>query len=213
MFWIITIVLSLLAAAFVVLPLWQAQRSTDSDAERLRRSANITIFDERRQELDSDLAAGNISQGQYDSLLVELKRSLLSDIDSAALQATAAPQTSPLVRWLPAGMMLLMLVMAYPMYSLWGFLDEVSPSELYEQTFANVENDPEVARQLAIQLGAVVQRDTDNPWAWYFLARNFSTLGRFNEAEIAFQQAIGYLEEGPDKAAVLGQYATRSWLS
>jgi cytochrome c-type biogenesis protein CcmH len=211
LFWIISFLLWLLAAAFVLVPVWRQRNAvadtTDSEAEKLRRGANITIFEERRQELDAELKAGVIGQSQYDGLLLELKRSLLADLDS---EKTAAGQPGPGSRWsqwVPVAMLVLLLAMAYPLYSLWGHLDDVAPMDLYEQTFNNTDNDPEVARQLAIALGGVVQQDTDNAWAWYFLARNFSTLGRFNEAEIAFQQSIGYMEEGPDKAAVIGQYA------
>lgn len=205
-FWLGSALLMVVAAGFVLIPLWQQRTAASPVDVRLRRQANLVIYEERARELAADLVAGNIDQAQHDALLVESKRSLLTDLESAAA-VTQHPGSRPGIRLLPIGLLTVMLVLAYPMYGLWGHLNEVAPADLYAATFDNVENDPTVATDLAIALGAVVQSDPENPWAWYFLARNFATLGRLNEAEIGFAQAVSHLPDGPDKAAVLGQHA------
>ncbi|MEX2131977.1 MAG: hypothetical protein WD772_10865, partial [Pseudohongiellaceae bacterium] len=107
----------------------------------------------------------------------------------------------------------LLILLVYPMYGLWGFYRDVAPRDLYEQTFANFENDPEIARNLAVELTEVIRNDPENPWAAYFLARNLTALNMFAEAELVFSQAIDLLEDSPDKAAVIGQYAQIKYIT
>ncbi|HAU23123.1 MAG TPA: c-type cytochrome biogenesis protein CcmI, partial [Gammaproteobacteria bacterium] len=61
MFWIYTALLFLLAALFVLLPLWLRARADEEDPE-LRKQANVALFQERSDELEADLSAGNIDQ-------------------------------------------------------------------------------------------------------------------------------------------------------
>lgn len=221
MFWIISLLLMALAALFVLLPLWRHYRPA-ADSTLLRKETNLTIFEERRQELQQELANGNLDSTQYQALELELKKSLLHDTaglqESTHVTAAAGQGGKPtaagsatLTRMLPVLLVLLIPAVTTLMYQRWGYLDDVQLMDLYERTIAS-DNDPQQARDLVVELGQVVRQDESNQWAWYFLGRNFSNIGMFNEAGIAFQRAADLMPEGPDKAATLGLLAQIRYL-
>ena len=81
MFWIATAGLFLLAALFVIGPLWLRANSQPADSDELRKQANIALFRERSDELEAELSAGNLNQQQFDLLLSELQLGLLADVE------------------------------------------------------------------------------------------------------------------------------------
>jgi cytochrome c-type biogenesis protein CcmH len=156
--------------------------------------------------------------------VLELKKSLLSDTANAAgsgkslhghkqKQGAHEPggKSDNLTKALPLIMVLLIPLVTYLMYEQWGYLDDVQLMDLYERTIAS-DNNQQESRDLVIELGRVVQQDESNQWAWYFLGRNFSNLGMFGEADIAFQRASDLMPDGPDKAATLGLQAQIKYL-
>lgn len=207
------------AALFVLFPLWRHYRPAASE-EEVRVDANLGIFEERQRELQNELAQGNLEVDQFDALLLELKKSLLSDTGKDAGKKRSNTQKQKqhdsagndwLSRAIPAAMILLIPIVAFTMYERWGYLSDVQLMGLYEQTIdPNI--DQQQSRDLVISLGRVVQEDQSNQWAWYFLGRNFSNLGMFNEAEIAFERSSDLMIEGPDKAAALGLLAQIKYL-
>ncbi len=216
MFWIVTILLLALAALFVLLPLWKHYRP-DAGSARVRTATNLSIFEERRQELRVELENGNLDQAHYESLLLELKKSLLHDtsgVDAEAGKATASKPVKPggrgrgetISKAIPIVLVLLIPLAAYLMYGQWGYLDDVRLMELYEQSLATEKSEDEALR-LASRLIAETERDDTNPWAYYFLGRNFTDLGIFDGAEKAFSDAAERMPDGPDKAATLGLLA------
>ena len=223
MFWIFSIVLLAAAALFVLFPLWKHYRPATSSDE-IRTETNLTIFQERQQELQNELQQGNLDSAQYEALLLELKKSLLNDTVKAEPQESRKQNkrkikkqiqseagNESLNKAIPLVMVLLIPVVAYLMYYRWGYLSDVELMPLYEQSIAS-DNDEQQTRDLVIALGRVVQEDESNQWGWYFLGRNFSNLGMFNEAQIAFQRSSDLMPDGPDKAATLGLLAQIKYL-
>lgn len=217
MFWIISIFLMAVASLFVLFPLWEHYRPVKDSDGQIRTEINLNIFEDRQRELEADLANGNLEPKQFDSLLFELRKTLLIDTGSEAGKAPAKPksksgkqvpvkQEDVLNKLVPLVMALLIPLAAYFLYDQWGYLDDVELMDLYERTIASAENQEE-ASALASQLMAVVQEDEDNEWAWYFFGRNLVNLGMFQESELAFRRASDLMPEGPDKAATLGFYA------
>ena len=95
MFWILTAGLFLLAALFVVGPLWLRASSELADCDDLRKQANIALFQERSDELEAEFSAGNLDQHQFDLLLSELQLGLLADVeleDKTASYANVSPK-------------------------------------------------------------------------------------------------------------------------
>ena len=234
MFWFLTVCLLILATLFVVVPLRKYGSSRDEIAvqhrEELRKEENLSLYRERVEEPDRELVAGNLDQAQYDSLLVELQQSLLSDIAPEAITGSISqPETegkrkdkkkdkteqsllSTPSGLMPIVMVVLIPILAYGLYSQWGYIEEVELMGLFERTAVNFD-DPEETRDLIIALGEVVQADEENNWAWYFLGRNLSVSGLYEEAEIAYSRASSLMEDTGDKAVILGQYAQIKYIN
>lgn len=221
MFWILTIVLLVIAVLFVLLPLWTRSRASKSDELALRRSANVALFQERCDELEADLATGDIEQAQFDALLLELQQGLLTDVSGDAAKGPAGKKVkergnsgaglSGATLLVPILLVLVLPIAAYSLYEKWGYRDDVALMGLFQRTVDNVDN-PQEAQDLIVSLGEIVRAKEDLPWAWYFLGENFSSIGMFNEAEIAYQQSANRMEDTPEKALVLGRVALAKYL-
>lgn len=225
MFWILTVCLFVLASMFVLAPLWIRTRSVGLETQELREYENITSFHERNNELEAELAAGNLNQDQFDALVAELQQNLLADVktegkdQSKAAKTGKAKSSSPQkekhrrsISAVPIALSVLIPVLAYTLYSQWGYIDEIELVDLYQRTVNNVD-DPEEAQDLIVSLGEVVRDDAEKRWAWYFLAENFANLRMFAEAEIAYQQSADRFEDVPDKALVLGRVAMAKYIN
>lgn len=221
MFWISTVVLFLVAIGFVLVPLWLRSRAASFVEDASRKDENIALFQERSDEIENDLASGNIDQAQFDILMLELQQSLLTDV-SEEETANEGKKNKPSPnkasgksqRYNVAIPLLLSLVMplvAYGLYSEWGFRDDVELMDLFQRTVNNID-DPQESQALIISLGEAVQANDDRPWAWYFLAENFASLGMFSEAEIAYTQSAARLDDTPEKALVLGRVAMAKYI-
>lgn len=218
MFWIFTAILFVLAVGFVLVPLWLRSRAESFVEDASRKNENIALFQERSDELENELASGNLNQAEFDVLLLELQQSLLSDVTEEDLSApskarkeaaTNRPASYNLV--VPLLLCLLMPLVAYGLYSEWGFKRDVELMGLFQRSVNNRDN-PQESQDLIISLGEVVQADDNRPWAWYFLAENFAAIGMFTEAEIAYTQAAARMEESPEKALVLGRVAMAKYI-
>ncbi len=209
MFWFYTAALLLIAILFVIVPLWKFHRSSESSRVQRERT-NLLIFKERMAELEADLANGNLEAADFKELKEELERSLLSDVQNTAEQDDATQ--SGKAGWLSTSKLLpLCLILAaipasYAIYRTWGFQDDLALAQLYDRTRASVD-DPQEARDLVFSLGAIIEADRENGWAWYFLAQNLVNLAQFPQAAMALERAAEYLEQDQDRVVVLSQYA------
>ena len=206
----------------MLLPFWRNNKNIAFEEQTLRKNANIALFQERSNDLESELALGNLDQAQFDALKLELQQSLLADVSADEQQATAtgaAKRKSSESRSgfsastaIPYVLVILLPLVAYALYDRWGYLEDVQLMGLFQRTVNNVDNVQE-AQTLIVELGEIVQENSELPWAWYFLAENFASLGMFNEAEIAYQQSASKLEESPEKALVLGRVALAKYIN
>jgi len=218
LFWIFTAVLFVIAVGFVLLPLWLRNRAASFVEDASRKNENIALFQERSDELENELASGSLGQAEFDVLIQEMQQSLLSDVSDEELATKSKTQKKKAITKLPAYnlvipllLCLLMPLIAYGLYNEWGFKKDVELMGLFQRTVNNRDN-PQESQDLIVSLGEVVQADDDLPWAWYFLAENFASIGMFTEAEIAYTQSSLRMEETPEKALVLGRVAMAKYI-
>ncbi len=235
LFWLFCALLVLFAATFVAVPVWRASRGSPVSGETDRTEANIALFRERKQELEADHAAGEMDREELDSLLLELQKSLLTDVEPLEPPRTEPhpeqPRDAPLpvipreanrsrgisLSWrspsllAPVLLITLLPVAAWLMYQQWGQLDDVELMDQFQRTVQN-ENDPETARDLVLSLGQVVQENPERPWAWYFLGENLSTIGRFDVANSAYRQAAERMSADDEKALALGRVVLTAYV-
>ena len=209
MFWYFAAALLILAALFILIPLWKFSQSGDSSRARRERT-NLLIFKERIAELEADLAAGNLEQENFDALQHELERSLLSDVDSQSAASAEVEQQDgswrSASRLVPLVLLLIIVPLSIFLYRTWGYQDELALAQLYERTRDSVD-DPQEARDLVFSLGEIIESDRENGWAWYFMAQNLVNLAQFPQAAMALERAGEYIEEPQDRVVVLSQYA------
>jgi len=219
LFWIFTAILFVMAVGFVLLPLWARNRAESFVEDASRKNENIALFQERSDELENELASGNLSQAEFDVLIQEMQQSLLADVSDEELtiksktqkEKKAAAKSPAYILAIPLLLCLFMPLAAYGLYAEWGFKNDVELMGLFQRSVNNRDN-PQESQELIISLGEVVQADDDRPWAWYFLAENFASIGMFTEAEIAYTQSAGRMEESPEKALVLGRVAMAKYI-
>ena len=217
MFWIFTAILFVMAVGFVLLPLWIRNRAESFVEDASRKNENVALFQERSDELENELSSGNLSQAEFDVLIQEMQQSLLLDVSDEEITTKTKREKKPAAKSpaynlvIPLLLCLAMPLVAYGLYDEWGFKNDVELMGLFQRTVNNRDN-PQESQDLIRRLGEVVQADDYRPWAWYFLAENFASIGMFTEAEIAYRQSAARMEETPEKALVLGRVAMAKYI-
>lgn len=211
LFWFYSAALLIVAALFVLVPLWRFHRRGGADAAQRERT-NLLIFQERLAELEAEREAGTMEEENFIALRLELERSLLADVDTTAAQPTAQARTSWLSpsRLLPLLMVLLTIPTSLVLYQQWGYHEELELADLFERT--QRAETPEESRDLIFALGDLVEEHSDNGWLWYFMAQNLIKIGQFPEVPMFLERAAGLIEQPQDKAMILGQQAFIEYL-
>lgn len=211
MFWFYSAALLIIAALFVLVPLWRFHRRGGADAARRERT-NLLIFQERLAELEAEHAAGTMEEENFIALRRELERSLLADVEATDAQPTTPTRASwfSASRLLPLLMVLLTIPASLVLYQQWGYHDEMELADLFERT--QLAATPEESRDLIFALGDLVEEHRDNGWLWYFMAQNLIKIGQFPEVPMFLDRAAGLIEQPQDKAMILGQQAFIEYL-
>lgn len=201
--------LVLVAMGFFLSPFFSQSRAQGSNFFSSRKEQNISLFEDRRSSLDRDLRENLISRELHMQLTTELKSSLLEDISEDKDESYVHQKLSRPNLLAAVFSVLLIPVASYSLYGHWGFSQHEDIRSLYERTAAN-RDDLEETRELIAALGAVVMEESESsplPWAWYFLGENFSMLGLYSEAEVAYRQSSDRLSEETEQALSLGRLA------
>lgn len=215
LFWILSLLLVLLAVLFVLLPVLRHNQSSIQVGLTARNAANLIIFQERSKELDQDLAEGLLDAEQYASLKAELERTLLSDVSDEIEQqdnlAHGGLTLKSPIKLIPVLAVALALPVSYLLYDAWGFRNDLALAQIIERSRLAGE-DPVLIRDQIFELGAIVEQDPENGWALYFIARHLVTLGQMPEAAMFFERAAQFIDNPADQAVVLGQYAQAEYI-
>lgn len=206
--WLGVALLSLLAAAFVLYPLYKARTAQDvSERDDTDRQAlNISIFQERLAELDDEFSAGNLDQENYDALKLELERNLLLDVDDTAQTEHRAPSVTR--QMIVTALLLALLVpsMGLVLYQQYGRADDLAlalnrPADPFNGQQPTLE-------QAVAELQSRLSVEPENPEGWYLLGNSFMGMQRYQEAAESYANTLKYLpQEAPQYAGVNGQYA------
>lgn len=196
-FTLAAIALTLVAMAFVALPLLR----TGGDGGYRRAKSNVDLLREQAAELDADLARGVLSPAQHAQAREELERRV---VEEAGL-AGARPQA----RSRGAGAAVIAASLAVPVIAAVLYLHVGAPqlAERAAQTQAAGAGGgltPEEVENFAAQMAARVKENPGDAEAWLLLARSHAFLERPQEAITAYRQAIA---AGPRLAAPLVELA------
>ena len=189
-FWLCAGLLLLAALAFLLLPVVRGRKA---QAEEDRTALNVSLYQERLQELQSQHAAGALDAQQLQAGRDEAARELLADTEGAQGQ----PRQRVLGSKVPLTAALLMPLLAYGLYLQWGAIDDVERA----RTFAE---QPKTIEEMTERLEAQVKSEPDSAEAWYFLGRTYMAQERAGDAAAAFERAVNLSERAPE---LLGQWA------
>jgi cytochrome c-type biogenesis protein CcmH len=203
LFWIIASGLIGLALLFILPPLFSTRgqdRGVDQDA------LNLALFRRQLEELDADLAAGELDRGEYKAARRDLERELLYDVDGPRTDNTRNVSGG---RWAP-----ILLGVAVPVVavSLYLYLGEGSIIPRLQAAASDQKAAPHPGSggempPLAVmvqRLADKLERNPENLEGWMMLGRSYFAMGQPERALHALEQAYGLAPENPD---VLVTYA------
>jgi cytochrome c-type biogenesis protein CcmH len=192
LFWVLAVLLALLAAALVVFPFWRAPAADEQDLVALNRR----VFRERQAELEKDEAEGRIDTDTLQELRTELARNLLAlDVKTAA--TTVKPKR--IAAWLV--IVLLPLLAAFFYYGLvapqnlndwWKLRKDMGPTVdllLQGKTPPDTENDGHTLPDFIRVLQDRLQKKPQNPEGWFMLGMSYVQLDMPQPAQTAFEHA------------------------
>ncbi len=206
------LLLSAAALAFVMIPLWRHHATADNTLEQ-RREKNRDVFRQREAELGEDLRQGLVNAEEHGKLLAELQRAFLLDMEALDKQGAgrgALAAGRPLVFVLALLVPLASLIMyqklgSGPDLALPAILERVGAAQSEEEALAGY-------NELAAFLQERLDRRPEDVLNGYSLGTLYTQLERFAEAVDVLQRVEKELEDGPDRATVLGSLAQAQYL-
>lgn len=207
-----SVLLIALALLFIAVPYLRFRPSDNSIDPEIRRRKNREVYESSLAELEKDHAEGVISVDEFEKLKTELSRSFLRDmdaIDSRVTQSNGGPR-----KLVPILSLLFIPIFSYGIYELVGSARDLELPKIFQtlNTAESAEEQRAGFLRLAEVLEERFERKPDDIQNGYMLGTLYIQLEDFNSAINTFQLLIGELEDGPDKATVLGQLAQAMYL-
>ncbi len=196
-FWILTILMLLVAIGLLVYPILKVRKASTTVAYK---DSNLNINDEKIKELDLDLKEGRIDQLFYKAAREELDRELLIDIpaeskETAALHYAGAAKRHPALAlmitiFIPALVLLLYLQLGMHSASDEAFIASQKRPQQSASAGGASTNPPASMEQLTKQLEARIEQNGGSVQDWTMLARAHKYLGQYGLAEKSFTVAL-----------------------
>lgn len=188
-FWLPAGLLLLTALAFLLIPVLRIRKL---QAEEDRTALNVTLYQERLQELESQRQAGVLDDAQLEAGRAEAARELLDDTEGVQRRSSVLGGKIPLFA------AMLVPVLGVGLYLHWGAIDEL------EQTRLLAAQQPQSIEEMTARLEQAVKEQPQSAEAWYFLGRTYMAQERAGDAAKAFEQAVNLAGRAPE---LLGQWA------
>jgi len=207
LFWVICSLMIVIALAFVLPPLLQADTNKNANATEVdRKAANIAIYRDQIEELKVDLVNGLVSQQQFDQDREDIERRLLEDTDTEHLIAkTALVKNRNTAYVLGLAIPLVAVIFYVKVGSPPGTRTATAmPTSAQAPSMRSGERTPE---QIAANVEKLAEKLKSNPSdlaGWTMLARSYTSMERFGEATGAYAKAT---ELNPNDADLWAEYA------
>lgn len=160
-------------------------RRPEESAEVSRTAMNAAIYRDQLAELEGDLAAGTLSQADFEQGQRELQRRLLNDAGGEAA-AKAAPRSAKRSAVLVG---IALPLAAAVLYFFIGNLAALAP-EQNKPKF-----DAKQIEEMVAKLAARMEQNPDDPKGWVMLARSYKVMGRYEEAARAYDKGREIVEK------------------
>ena len=199
-FWSLAAVMVMVALLFILPPLLRKRELSAVSAEEL----NTEVIRQQLAELDTDLAAGKLDKAQYGAARADLEQELLYDLDTNG----TAPRAARSGRWAT-----LLIIPALPLCAVLLY-QQLGSVELIDRMQQARSSQPPAAQQQAQSAASIdemvarlaerLQQQPDDLKGWVMLARSYTIMKRYSDAEAAYANA---LRLGGENANLLADYA------
>ena len=196
-FWIVTGIM-MMAGVVLVLP---AIFKRNNKVKMSHKELNVSIYQQRIDELEEEENNGVLDTAQYDQARLELDRSLLNDL-SGTVEEGKINNLSGKGKWATVlSVLFLVPVLSAPLYFHLG-----KPELLASQEDRNPANMDQDSMLTAINsLVTRLKNEPDNVDGWKLLGRSYYSLNRIDDAMRAYEKAMKLT--GQQDAGVLVDYA------
>ncbi|MDJ0776644.1 MAG: c-type cytochrome biogenesis protein CcmI [Gammaproteobacteria bacterium] len=188
-FWISAAGLLVLALVMLLPPMLRRVQETGEDQ---RRQQNIQIAREQKQQLDAQLAAGEIDQAAYDSAYRDLQTALALELDGGDEHARQARG-----RWMVYFVLLFVPVTSVLLYLHYGEHRVALDPQL---ALATPQSAPAPQMSLDEMQAAIrvrLQQNPEDAEGWFMLGRVFMAKQQFDDAVTAYQRSYDLIGEEP----------------
>lgn len=202
LFWIISALLTVIVAVILLSPLMRASaRATRYD------EGEAAVYRDQLRELERDKAAGLISAEDADYARAEIGRRLLAIAgrDKASGEGdepVSDPVDAPTAKRRRYTLSQAFILLCLPVIGLAGYLEIGSPGTPDSPLAARIENPGDDVDLLVTKVERHLATNPEDGNGWNVLAPVYFRLGRFDDAELAFRNAIRIL--GPDAERMNG---------
>lgn len=188
-FWLPAGLLLLTALAFLLIPVLRVRKL---QAEEDRTALNVTLYQERLQELQTQHQRGVLDDAGLEAGRAEAARELLTDTEGVQRRSSVLGSKIPLLA------AILVPVLGVGLYMHWGALEQL------QQAREMAAQPPQSIEEMTARLERAVQEQPESAEAWYFLGRTYMAQDRAADAAKAFEKAVGLAGRAPE---LLGQWA------
>jgi len=204
LFWLICAGLIVIALAFVLPTLLQADDKQKETSDLERKEANVAVYRDQLQELKADLQNGIIGKEQFDQDTEEIQRRLLEDTSGSTKTIKVNLAKNRNTAYL--------LALGIPLVAVVFYLKVGSPQGIISAATQapetmGVAGGERSQQQIAANVQKLADRLKANPSdaaGWTMLARSYSSMERFGEAAGAYAKAT---ELNPNDADLWAEYA------
>jgi cytochrome c-type biogenesis protein CcmH len=222
LFVLLALMISVAAIVLAVFPLFRRIVSR----EATKQEVNLQVLRDQLQEVEADLAAGTLSQIQFDEAKQDIARRLLEEIPADNLLSweqsnqeskhgvQSTPLPIPSTRRLATGLSIAVPLISFALY-LWlgnplamlqdGTMVAGAEEKVQQEGDAGKRAiTPEKVQAMIQGLKEQAEKSPKDGRAWMMLARAYSFVGKFSEAVEAYQHAMPL---NPGDADLLADYA------
>ena len=194
LFWLSAGLLCLIAAGFVLWPLYKQRESTRVE----RTDLNVLLYEDRMQELTKSREDGEIDEAQYRQLEEERQAALLSEVVEGS-NSWISGSRLPVIA---AAMIVVFAVFAYSEYGLsFGAMNDLQLAREIQQS--NPHDMPGM-RTTVEKLSLKMIDQPDNDQGWFLLAQSWRLLSEYGHSAEAFRHLA---DRYPADASIAAQYA------
>jgi cytochrome c-type biogenesis protein CcmH len=208
LFWIFSALLTVAAAVLLLSPLLRATaRATRYD------EGEAAVYRDQLRELERDKAQGLISAEDADYARAEIGRRLLAvagrapsdDGGDAAGESAAGTLGEKPRRGSRYGLSQAFILLCLPAIGLAGYLEIGSPGTPDAPLATRIENPGDDINLLITKVERHLADNPDDGNGWNVLAPVYFRVGRVDDAELAYRNAIRLLGADPDRLNGLGE--------